>query len=54
MQVSGEWRSIAIVRENGFYLDLLGVARTELGQVEATLEDGTVHLHQIATNVPIR
>jgi hypothetical protein len=46
--VSGAWHSVPI-NNNGFYLDLPGVPRSEAGTVEATLADGSMQVHDLRT-----
>jgi hypothetical protein len=46
--VSGAWRDLPI-SNNGFYLDLPGVPRSDVGTVEATLTDGSKQLHDLRT-----
>ena len=54
VQVRGEWREVPLVGENGFFLDLPGVSREDLGHFEATLEDGTVQIHDVQTLTRVR
>ena len=54
VQVRGEWREVPLVGENGFFLDLPGVSREDLGHFEATLEDGTVQMHDVQTLTRVR
>ena len=49
VQVRGEWRPVPLIGGNGFFLDLPGVSRDELGHFEATLEDGTVQVLDVQT-----
>ena len=53
VQVGDEWRLVPLVSPNGFYLSLSGVSRDQLGHFEATLEDGTVQVHDLQTGRPV-
>jgi hypothetical protein len=46
--VSGAWRELPIAN-NGFYVNLPGVQRSEVGTVEATLSDGSKQFHDLQT-----
>jgi hypothetical protein len=46
--VSGAWRELPVAN-NGFYVDLPGVQRSEVGTVEATLSDGSKQVHDLQT-----
>jgi hypothetical protein len=37
------------IKNNGFYLDLPGVPRSDVGTVEATLADGSEQVHDLRT-----
>lgn len=46
--VAGNWQKIPIV-DNGLFLDLPGVARSEVSTVEVTLADGSTQRHDLQT-----
>ena len=46
--VSGAWRKVPITN-NGFYLDVPGVPRSDVGTVQATLVDGSEQVHDLRT-----
>jgi hypothetical protein len=46
VSVDGTWRAVPVVN-NSFYLDLPGTANKSVVVVEATLEDGSVQVHDI-------
>jgi hypothetical protein len=46
--VAGNWQKIPIV-DNGLFLDLPGVDRSEVGTVEVTLSDGSIQRHDLQT-----
>ena len=46
VKVAGSWRDVPVAN-NGFYLDMPGVAHSQVGNVEATLSDGTTQTHDI-------
>jgi len=48
--VAGSWQKIPIV-DNGLFLDLPGVDRSEVGTVEVTLSDGSIQRHDLQTGI---
>jgi hypothetical protein len=46
VSIGGSWRNVP-VSSNGFYLDLPGVWHRDVGIVEATMRDGSTHVHDI-------
>jgi hypothetical protein len=48
VRVAGAWRSVAH-DHNGFYLDLPGVSYDQIGNLEATIKDGSLQVHDIQT-----
>jgi len=48
--VSGSWQEIPIL-DNGLFLDLPGVDRSEVGTVEVTLSDGSIQRHDLQTGI---
>ena len=48
--VAGRWQKIPIV-DNGLFLDLPGVDRSEVGTVEVTLSDGSIQRHDLQTGI---
>lgn len=46
VEVAGSWRDVPLAN-NGFYLDLPGVAHSQVGKVEAILSDGSTQVHDI-------
>ena len=46
VEVAGGWRDVSLAN-NGFYLDMPGVAHSQVGKVEATLSDGSTRIHDI-------
>jgi hypothetical protein len=48
--VAGSWQKIPIVN-NGLFLDLPGVDRSDVGTVEVTLSDGSTQRHDLQTGI---
>lgn len=48
VEIAGHWRAVPVAN-NGFYLDLPGVARDQLGAAEATLTNGAVQRYNLQT-----
>ncbi len=48
--VAGNWQKIPIVN-NGLFLDLPGVTRSDVGTVEVTLADGSTQRHDLQTGM---
>jgi hypothetical protein len=48
--VAGSWQKIPI-RDNGLFLDLPGVPRSDVGTVEATRSDGSMQRHDLWTGI---
>jgi hypothetical protein len=48
--VAGSWQSIPVV-DNGLFLDLPGVQRSDVGTVEVTLSDGSMQRHDLKTGI---
>jgi len=46
VNVAGNWRNVPL-SGNGFYLDLPGVAQSDVGAVEATLANGSTQSHDM-------
>lgn len=46
VEVAGRWRPVSVAR-NGFYLDLPGIARDQLGIAEAALSNGAVQRYNL-------
>lgn len=48
--VAGSWQKIPIVN-NGLFLDLPGIDRSDVGTVEVTLADGSTQRHDLKTGI---
>jgi hypothetical protein len=46
--VAGSWQKVPVV-DNGLFLELPGVQRSDVGTVEVTLADGSTQLHDLQT-----